>query len=339
MFEKLKDRLHTVALIREAINSYPDGICFAALGGRPILANKKINDVCYMMTGHTVTNADRMWEELGDHRIQDTLSGLNADASNDPNEGAEQILCRLQNEQVWQFQRRQLILDSGPVMQYEAADVSELYRYQMQLQEKNEQLSGMLERQKVLLQNIVENNLKKEVLHTKMRIHSDFGRLLVMTENRLSNREESADDTDIFEAWDHVISDMENASERKEPAAASPRTELIKMAEMIGCKVEFTGEQPKERRALLLLYAAIREALTNAVRHAGADRLIVEIRHDKGCYRVSISSNGRNNITSIQEGGGLSDLRRRLEQEGAALFIETDGGVVMHITIPEGEIG
>ncbi len=339
MFEKLKDRLHTVALIREAINSYPDGICFAAPGGRPILANKKINDICYMMTGHTVTNADRMWEELGDHRIQVTLPDPNGDASNDLNEGTEQILCRLQNEQVWQFQRRQLMLDSGPVMQYEAADVSELYRYQKQLQEKNEQLSGMLERQKTLLQNIVENNLKKEVLHTKMRIHSDFGRLLVMTENRLSNREESSDDSDIFEAWDHVISDMENASERKELAAASPQTELLKMAEMIGCKVEFTGEQPKERRALLLLYAAIREALTNAVRHAGADRLIVDIRHDDRYYRVAISSNGRNDVMSVHEGGGLSDLRRRLEQEGAELSIDINGGVVMNVTIPKGEDG
>lgn len=339
MFEKLKDRLHTVALIREAINSYPDGICFAAPGGRPILANKKINDICYMMTGHTVTNADRMWEELGDHRIQVTLPDPNGDALNDLNEGTEQILCRLQNEQVWQFQRRQLMLDSGPVMQYEAADVSELYRYQKQLQEKNEQLSGMLERQKTLLQNIVENNLKKEVLHTKMRIHSDFGRLLVMTENRLSNREESSDDSDIFEAWDHVISDMENASERKELAAASPQTELLKMAEMIGCKVEFTGEQPKERRALLLLYAAIREALTNAVRHAGADRLIVDIRHDDRYYRVAISSNGRNDVMSVHEGGGLSDLRRRLEQEGAELSIDINGGVVMNVTIPKGEDG
>ena len=324
MFEKLKDRLHTVALIREAINSYPDGICFAAPGGRPILANKKINDICYMMTGHTVTNADRMWEELGDHRIQVTLPDPNGDASNDLNEGTEQILCRL---------------DSGPVMQYEAADVSELYRYQKQLQEKNEQLSGMLERQKTLLQNIVENNLKKEVLHTKMRIHSDFGRLLVMTESRLSNRDEREDDSDIFEAWDHVISDMENASERKELAAASPQTELLKMAEMIGCKVEFTGEQPKERRALLLLYAAIREALTNAVRHAGADRLIVEIRHDDRYYRVAISSNGRNDVMSVHEGGGLSDLRRRLEQEGAELSIDINGGVVMNVTIPKGEDG
>ena len=298
MFEKLKSRLHTVALIREAINSYPDGICFAAPGGRPILANKKINDICYRLTGHTVTNADRMWEELGEKRIPDTL-----------------------------------------VMQYEAADVSELYRYQMQLQEKNEQLSGMLERQKVLLQNIVENNLKKEVLHTKMRIHSDFGRLLVMTESRLSNRDEREDDSDIFEAWDHVITDMENASEREETVTASPGTELLKMAEMIGCKVEFTGEQPKERRALLLLYAAIREALTNAVRHAGADRLIVEIRHDDRYYRVAISSNGRNDVMSVQEGGGLSDLRRRLEQEGAELSIEINSGVVMHVTIPKGEDG
>lgn len=336
MFEKLKSRLHTVALIREAINSYPDGICFAAPGGRPILANKKINDICYKLTGHTVTNADRMWEELGDKRMPDTLSDLKGDSSNDLNEGTEQILCRLEKKQVWQFQRRQLLLDSGPVMQYEAANVSELYRYQKQLQEKNEQLAQMLERQRVLLKNIVENNLKQELLDTKMRIHSDFGKLLVMTESRLSNWQEK-DKSEIFEAWDHVITDLENASEREEIVTDSPRTELLKIAEMIGCKVEFIGEQPKERRVLLLLYAAIREALTNAVRHAGADRLIVEIRHDEKCYKITISSNGRNDVMSVQEGGGLSDLRHRLEQEGATLFLEINGGVVMHVMIPEGE--
>ena len=336
MFEKLKSRLHTVALIREAINSYPDGICFAAPGGRPILANKKINDICYKLTGHTVTNADRMWEELGDKRMPDTLSDLKGDSSNDLNEGTEQILCRLENEQVWQFQRRQLLLDSGPVMQYEAANVSELYRYQKQLQEKNEQLAQMLERQRVLLKNIVENNLKQELLDTKMRIHSDFGKLLVMTESRLSNWQEK-DKSEIFEAWDHVITDLENASEREEIVTDSPQIELLKIAEMIGCKVEFIGEQPKERRVLLLLYAAIREALTNAVRHAGADRLIVEIRHDERCYKITISSNGRNDVMSVQEGGGLSDLRHRLEQEGATLFLEINGGVVMHVMIPDGE--
>ena len=97
------------------------------------------------------------------------------------------------------------------------------------------------------------------------------------------------------------------------------------------------GNEPEERKVLLLLYAAIREALTNAVRHAGADLLRVEIRHEEGCCRARISSNGRSGIEQICEGGGLSDLRRRLEQEGAALLMEIDDGVVMHVTIPEGE--
>ena len=42
-------------------------------------------------------------------------------------------------------------------------------------------------------------------------------------------------------------------------------------------------------------------------------------------------------VVSIREGGGLSDLRRRLEQEGGTLRMEINEGVVMHVTIPEGE--
>lgn len=345
MIEKLRKSLHTVRLIREAIDNYPDGICFAAPGGRPILSNKKINDICYELTGHTITNADRMWEELENRKMPGNSAAVEMESAEakekadggKKTESAEQILCRLHDGQVWQFQRRELMLETGPVTQYEAADVSELYRYQVQLREKNDQLAGMLERQKVLLRNIVDNNLKKELLHTKMRIHADFGKLLVMTENRLTSAYGQEDDSDIFKAWDNVITDMENASERIDPAAASPQKELLKMADMIGCKVEMSGEEPRERRAVLLLYAAIREALTNAVRHSGADCLQIEIRHLQGSCNATITSNGRKDISSIREGGGLSDLRSRLEQEGGTLRMETGEGVAMHITIPEGE--
>lgn len=372
MFEKLKERLHVTMLIREAIDTYPDGICFAAAGGRPILSNRKINDICYRLTGHTITNADRMWEELeglrsfggaGDALLPDRMGealspdGVGKVSSPD---GVEQILCFLQDGQVWQFQRRRLCLDFGAVTQYEAADVSELYRYQAEQREKNKQLSDALERQRALLQGIVETNVKKELLQTKMRIHADFGKLLVMTRSRLLAADEKnvldadgagdlsarvlaadavGDDSAIFQAWDNLITDMENASMAEEVVAVSPQVELRKIAALIGCSIELTGEEPKERKALLLLYAAIREALTNAVRHAGADRLIVDIRHRQGCCEATISSNGRRDVTSIREGGGLGDLRRRLEQEGGTLRMEVNAneGVVMHVTILEGE--
>lgn len=331
MFKKLRERFRVTMLIREAIDTYPDGICFAAAGGRPILSNRKINEICYKLTGHTVTNADRMWEELEALRFPGNTDRTSSD------DGVEQILCRLRDGQVWQFQRRRLLLDSGPVTQYEAANVSELYYYQTELREKNEQLSLALERQRILLQSIVENNLKKELLHTKMRIHADFGKHLAMTESRLLSADEDGDDSDIFFAWDNLITDMENASMVEETTVVSPQVELRKIAALIGCSIELTGSEPKERKVLLLLYAAIREALMNAVRHAGADLLRVEILHEEGRCKARISSNGRSNIKQIREGGGLSDLRRRLEQDGAMLLMQIDDGVVMHVTIPEGE--
>ena len=102
MFKKLRERFRVTMLIREAIDTYPDGICFAAAGGRPILSNRKINEICYKLTGHTVTNADRMWEELEALRFPGNTDRTSSD------DGVEQILCRLRDGQVWQFQRRRL---------------------------------------------------------------------------------------------------------------------------------------------------------------------------------------------------------------------------------------
>ena len=80
----------------------------------------------------------------------------------------------------------------------------------------------------------------------------------------------------------------------------------MQVAELIGCKVTFLGEQPKSRKALQLLYAAVREALTNAVRHADATELTVKIKQDKQRYHIEISDNGGVSVSSITEGNGLS---------------------------------
>lgn len=329
---RIGERLHTAMLIREAINTYPDGICFATAAGRPILANRKINDVCYSLTGHTVVNANHMWGELTNLKMTEMPSGMNEENSGE----TEQILCRLANGRVWQFQRRKLIIDSSPVIQYEASDVSDLYKYRATLVEDIRRAEELHKRQRILLQNIVQNNMEKELLRAKIRIHDDFGRLLVMTRNRIANGQAAEDDSELFRAWGDVIADMENASRRDTFISASPENELLEIAEMIGCHIDIVGDWPKGRKTVLLFNAAIREALTNAVRHAHANRLKVETEYRKNYFFVRISSNGRTDVTTIHERGGLCDLRRRLEQEGAELTmnIEDGVGVVMYVTIP-----
>lgn len=322
MLKKLKERYRTSRMIRNAIDTYPDGICFAAADGRPILANKKINNVCYTLTGHTITNAAAMWQELEFHAISRSQE-------------FDSILCRLENRKVWQFQKRSLQTENSPVTQYVASDITELYEYRTRLEENNLRVSKLHERQRELLQNIVQNNLDKELLSAKMRIHDTFGRLLIMTKNALTDTDPKQNHLDLFTAWENVIADMENAAVTPYASENSPQKELLQVAELIGCRVEFLGKQPTERKALLLLYAAIREALTNAVRHAVADRLIIAISDIGNRYDVEIRSNGKAVDSPIKKGGGLGSLRKRLEQDGATLDYRYDGAVTLVLTIPK----
>ena len=322
MLKKLKERYRTSRTIRNAINTYPDGICFAAADGRPILTNKKMNHVCYVLTGHTVTNAAAMWQEL---KIQAVYQSQEGDS----------ILCRLADETVWQFQKKLLPGEKSPITQVVASDITELYEYRTRLEENNLRVSELHKRQRELLQNIVQNNLDKELLSAKMRIHDAFGRLLIMTKNSLTENSAERNDQELFAAWENVIADMENAALAPDARESSPQKELLQVADLIGCRVEFHGKQPTERKALLLLYAAIREALTNAVKHAGADKLTINLSGGNDRYEVEIRSNGRTASAPIQESGGLGSLRKRLEQDGATLDYRYDRAVTLVLTIPK----
>ena len=83
-----------------------------------------------------------------------------------------------------------------------------------------------------------------------------------------------------------------------------------------------------------LLYAAIREGLTNAVRHADATELTVKIDPNGQRYHIEISDNGGVPVSKITEGNGLGALRQRLEQEGASLEVLCDGSVTLLVEIP-----
>lgn len=339
MLKAMRKRLKLIHAIREAIDTWPDGICFACADGRPILANKTINDLCSRLTGHTITNAEWAWMDL--KALKQTFppdeSRTDADMVNSVNPDAEpeRFLCRLADGTVWQFQRQNLDIRTVPVVQYEAADITELYHYRNRLRENIAQAETLQERQRDLLRNIVQNNLDKEMLEAKIHIHDNFGRVLLMSRSALNGEPGSRNDSELFRAWTAVISDMENASSRRTSSLNTPEKELVQVAKMIGCRVRFHGRQPSERKPLLLLYAAIREALTNAVRHAGADCLIIDIRDDGDNYHAEIRSNGRKTSAPIREGGGLGNLRRRLEQEGARLQIDSHDGVVLILTIPK----
>ena len=311
-------------MIKKAIDSYPGGICFSALNGRVILVNEKMNKLMLELTGHTILNAKAAWEELANFANNGkaeklTQSWLPKDSNNENENIHRQMFFRFSDRSVRRFELR--FLDSNTV-QIEAAEITELYRLSEELYENTIRLQEMQKRQKALLDSIVEVNLNKEILAAKMHIHDKLGHCLLATTKAITEDSlaEIRDFSNIPTVW--TVPD------------SSLQSELMQVAELIGCKVIFLGEQPTQRKALQLLYAAVREALTNAVRHADATELTVKIEQRKECYHIEISNNGNVSVSSITEGNGLSALRQRLEQEGATLKVLCDNSVSLLVDIP-----
>ena len=321
-------------MIKKAIDSYPGGICFSALDGRVILVNEKMNQLMLELTGHTILNAKVTWEELANFASNGKAEKLTQSwLPKDPDKESihQQLFFRFSDSSIWRFELRFLDLNT---VQIEAAEITELYRLSEELYENTIRLREMQKRQKALLDSIVEVNLNKEILTAKMHIHDELGHCLLATTKAITEDSLAENADTLRKSWNSTIQDFSNISTVWTVPDSSLQPELMQVAELIGCKVVFLGEQPKSRKALQLLYAAVREALTNAVRHADATELTVKIEQDEKSYHIEISDNGSVSVSNITEGNGLSALRQRLEQEGASLKVLCDNSVSLIVSIP-----
>lgn len=324
--------------IRESIDSSPDGLCFATPDGMPVLVNRQMNSIVECLLGHTVVDASSAWDELkyaalpsGNLRLDEPW--LYVDSRRDTD--TEQLVFELKDRNIWRFQRSMLAAMRPPMVQITAIKMTKLYRLSRELYTNNKKIKAMQDMQKTLLANIVQVNREKELLAAKIRIHDKLGQCLVATRESLANKNIRPDDAvSLRRIWEDTIRDLSNIPLANPSQSTDSQTELLAVAQMIGCHIIFHGSLPKDVRAQRLLNMAIREALTNAVRHAGADTLTVSLENFGKYCKAEITDNGAPVKAPIVEGGGLGNLRRSLEQEGGALDIRCDGAVALTVTLP-----
>jgi two-component system, NarL family, sensor histidine kinase DesK len=81
-----------------------------------------------------------------------------------------------------------------------------------------------------------------------------------------------------------------------------------------------------------VLALALREAVTNVVRHAQAQRCSVRLSRDQQACTLEIADNGRG--VDAPEGNGLRGMRERLEAIGGSLQRRTEAGTRLVIHLP-----
>jgi two-component system, NarL family, sensor histidine kinase DesK len=108
--------------------------------------------------------------------------------------------------------------------------------------------------------------------------------------------------------------------------------------EAAGVKLEYFAapvELDPARETVLAL--ALREAVTNVIRHAGARTCRISIEPTEGEVRLEVKDDGRGGLAS--EGTGLAAMRERVEGLGGRVERQGEGGTTLAVTLPRRTAG
>ena len=95
-----------------------------------------------------------------------------------------------------------------------------------------------------------------------------------------------------------------------------------------------SGYLPSGTRVEALTVQAVRECVTNCIRHAKGNEVRVDIKNYAQIYTVTISNNGEKPRSAVTEGSGLTGLRRSVEAAGGEMRISHSPAFALILNLP-----
>ena len=319
----------TRSAIRESFDNLPTGLCFSEADGFVLLANRTMEKLCFQLTGQDLQDAEDFWKKLStgiDCKAEERIDAQITACKDQP-------CFRLKDQEIWTFQQDFIQQEENRIIQLTAVNITELYQLSQKVKDTNEQLARMNQRLKQYSVNMDTLVKSRELLETKVNIHREMGQALLASHAYLAHNAPDLTEKDILKRWESVI--MLLKKEADPPGNENEWKQFLSAAGEAGVQIKTKGPVPTDPVQLEYLLMAAAEALTNAVRHAGADRLYIDISENSQ-YQLTVqfSNNGKHPDGKVKEGGGLGALRMRLEDAGGAMEIYTDPQFVLAVILP-----
>lgn len=306
----------THASIREGFDHLNTGLCFSKPNGIVMLTNHKMVSLGFALTGEEVQNAVLFWELLRNGEIK---TGAKRLSYGDTPE------FMLPDGTIWTFRQEKL----NDILQLTAAETTDLHQLMDRLHEENKQLEAMYQRIRDYGDKVDQYVISKERLETRVNLHSFLGQALLTTRHHL--KYEGGDVYQIIDMWQRNI-DVLKLEADPQPVTDAFNS-LITTANALGMKVTITGNIPKEAQIKKLMALAGAEVLTNAVQHAGASTLFIEITELDDEYIAQYTNDGTVPEGEITEGGGLSSLRSKVKYAGGKMEINSQPQFLLTLTL------
>ena len=295
----------TRASIKEAMDDLPAAVCYFTAQGRIKLCNRQMYRLYHAMAGQDLQSLEELHDALA--RCPENGVSVTGDGG-----------YAFPDGHVWHYSEKSIIAGGRPYTEVLFTDANELSAANEELFRDNEELERINAKLQKMYVRAEDRIREREYLAFKMKIHDDIGRSLAVIRRVLQS---GLADTDIEAQIRTLFLAAGTLVYSPRPDSSDPYDRLLSEAAELGVEVLLDGMMPLEPLIYDLVVKAVRECVTNCVRHARGTAVFVRITGLPGGYGVTITNDGKKPQGRIVEGGGLSDLRRSVESAGGEMSV------------------
>ena len=309
--------------VKRAIDMLPNAICYFTPSGELKLCNLQMHRLFHILAQSDLQHFDELRQALTECDKKSGVVRL-------PDEEQTYLFP---DGKAWRYSQTELTVPDGTV--YTEAifsDVTELYEKGLRLKEQTEQLKKFSRDLKILSDNVLTLTKETEVLSAKTKLHDQMGAGIIAMRQILQQEQVSQEAADSLLLFQKAIRTIKNDNEY--PQERGELAEFLRDASTIGVKVEMAGELPKQEEIYRIFVIAMRECLTNGVRHADATALYVTARQDGNNISLRITNNGKPPESVIVPKGGLLNLHRHVTNLGGTMEIQWSPAFTLIIVMP-----
>lgn len=308
--------------IKQALDMLPSGISYFAPSGSVKLCNRQMDSLFRTISQSDLQTLAELRGALSDC---DACSGVIRLSQ-------ERQTYLFPDGKAWRYRQTEVKASDG-VIYTEAvfSDITELYNKNLELKAQLKQLNVISCELKRLSDNVQILTREKEVQSAKTKLHDDMGAGLIAIRHILNNNrtEEAANAVDLFRRAVSAIK-YDNAY----PQGRSELDRFLQDAEAIGIKVNLTGDLPEQEELRRVVILAMRECLTNSVRHAGATTIHITVEKKVDSISMKITNDGRPPETEVVPKGGLHNLYRHIMDCGGTMEIQSKPSFMLTVVLP-----
>lgn len=337
-----RGELVTQFSLAEVVNTAPEGIlCFRA-DGRILVANNAMRALLETLGCQSeLVDAREVRRTL----LEDALEVH--ERTQDENGNVSEAWIQASDSTKWRLAFDDVRLGPWHCNRVIATDVTELMGLNEELDAANAELALMEDGLRASLA-VVDATAELDALsHMRARVHDVIGQRLSILHRALEDRSLSPDQlSELREIVDTIMADLVIREQ------ADPKADLLSVVEafsLIGVEIKVKGSLPDRDEVADAFVRVVREAVTNAVRHARATS--VEVRLDssgetgrsggrdgrsepQACWTLTVCDNGVPLKGLDASGSGIPGMRLAVEEIGGALYVDPTPRFTVRAAVP-----